>query len=145
MLPMDSSGICCTLRLTCAVPPPAPSRSNCVNQGNGVGLTALHMAVWGRRSGIMQVLLQHDADISVRSGIQLQPDILLPCVSGSTPLHLAAARGSVEICKLLLKTHVGRGPPSVITHSCQSVPFHHTITCPHQSVPCYPPLEALTL
>ena len=57
----------------------------------------------------MQVLLQHDADISVRSCAQQQPDILLPCTGGSTPLHLAAARGSVEICKLLLKTHVGSG------------------------------------
>ena len=57
----------------------------------------------------MQVLLQHDADISVRSCVQQQPDILLPCTGGSTPLHLAAARGSVEICKLLLKTHVGGG------------------------------------
>ena len=87
----------------CTAPHPS---SNGVNLGNNAGLTPLHLAVWGRRSGIMQVLLQHDADIMVRSGVQLQPDILLPCTAGSTPLHLAAARGSVEICKLLLKTHV---------------------------------------
>ena len=61
------------------------------------------------RPSPIQVLLQHDADISVRSCAQQQPDILLPCTGGSTPLHLAAARGSVEICKLLLKTHVGSG------------------------------------
>lgn len=73
---------------------------------NSVGLTALHLAVWARRSGILQVLLQHNADISVRSGVQQQPDILLPCTAGSTPLHLAAARGGIEICKLLLKAHV---------------------------------------
>jgi len=87
------------------VPLSSPN-SDFVNQVNSVGLTAVHLAVWARRSGIMQVLLQHDADIGVRSGEQLQPDILLPCIAGSTPLHLAAARGSVEISRLLLKTYV---------------------------------------
>ncbi len=88
---------------------PAAEARTAVNKGNNVGLTPLHFAVWGRRSSIMQVLLQHDADINVRSGVQIQPDILLPCPAGSTPLHLAAARGSVEICKRLLTTHYARG------------------------------------
>lgn len=88
-----------------------PSRCPCcsVHVSNVAGLTPLHMAVWGRHSGAVQVLLQHGASINVRTVQDLpeqQSRAWPTCVAGTTPLHMAAARGHVEICKIFLKTFV---------------------------------------
>ncbi|KXZ44797.1 hypothetical protein GPECTOR_62g912 [Gonium pectorale] len=67
-----------------------------VDARNHAGCTPLHYAVWGRQSGSVQVLLQHGADVlprNSRPAQELTPAVL---VTGSTPLHLAAARGHAE-------------------------------------------------
>ncbi|GIL53751.1 hypothetical protein Vafri_9349 [Volvox africanus] len=79
-----------------------------VDARNHAGCTPLHYAVWGRQSGSVQVLLQHGADVMPRNSLpaqELTPPVM---VVGSTPLHLAAARGHVEICRILLKTFAER-------------------------------------
>ncbi|GFR52870.1 hypothetical protein Agub_g15498 [Astrephomene gubernaculifera] len=79
-----------------------------VDARNHAGCTPLHYAVWGRQSGSVQVLLQHGADVLPRNSRPAQE--LTPAVNvvGSTPLHLAAARGHVEICRIILKTFAER-------------------------------------
>ncbi|GLI68253.1 hypothetical protein VaNZ11_012606, partial [Volvox africanus] len=82
--------------------------NNYVDVRNHAGCTPLHYAVWGRQSGSVQVLLQHGADVMPRNSLpaqELTPPVM---VVGSTPLHLAAARGHVEICRILLKTFAER-------------------------------------
>ncbi|GIL79443.1 hypothetical protein Vretimale_18316 [Volvox reticuliferus] len=79
-----------------------------VDVRNHAGCTPLHYAVWGRQSGSVQVLLQHGADVMPRNSLpaqELTPPVM---VVGSTPLHLAAARGHVEICRIILKTFAER-------------------------------------
>ena len=78
-----------------------------VNCGNASGLRPLHLAVWGRHPNSVVLLLQHGADLSVRAQNQRIPDIL-PCHSGTTPLHLASVRGAVEIARLLLLSYYER-------------------------------------
>lgn len=59
-----------------------------------------------QRPNTQQVLLQHGADVlprNARPAAELSPAVT---AAGSTPLHLAAARGHVEICRILLKTFV---------------------------------------
>ncbi|GLC53744.1 hypothetical protein PLESTB_000782600 [Pleodorina starrii] len=82
--------------------------SSYVDARNHAGCTPLHYAVWGRQSGSVQVLLQHGADVlprNSRPAQELTPPVM---VVGSTPLHLAAARGHVEICRIILKTFAER-------------------------------------
>jgi ankyrin repeat protein len=89
--------------------PPVTAAST-VNAGNSAGLTPLHLAAWCRQSAAVQVLLQHGADITARS-VQEMPGappipLHLACVVGTTPLHIAAARGHVDVCKILLRAYV---------------------------------------
>ncbi|MEW5319983.1 MAG: hypothetical protein WDW38_011091 [Sanguina aurantia] len=76
------------------------------NIRNAFGHAPLHFAAWGRQSASVQVLLQNGADISPLT-VRVAMD-LLPCPANSCPLHLAAARGHIEISRILLKTFVER-------------------------------------
>lgn len=85
------------------LPPPSPRHST-ANIRNAFGHAPLHFAAWGRQSASVQVLLQNGADISPLT-VRVAMD-LLPCPANSCPLHLAAARGHIEISRILLKTFV---------------------------------------
>jgi len=92
--------------LTEFVPQEAADMPRFVDARNNAGFTPLHFAVWGKYSAAVQILVQHGADIGARN---TQPSAeQLPCPGNSTPLHLAAARGHVEISRILLKTYFER-------------------------------------
>ncbi len=60
-----------------------------------------------KQSGAVQVLLQHGADLLTRNE-RVGMGNSIPCPARSTPLHLAAMRGHIEISRLLLKSHYER-------------------------------------
>ena len=66
------------------------------------GRTPLHLAVQLRRTAIAELLLSKGADANR----------LIDSAQRATPLHLAAARGDVEMITLLLHYHAN---PSVVT------------------------------
>eukprot|EP00798_Chlamydomonas_sp_ICE-L_P003791 gene3791-13860_t len=73
---------------------------------NAAGFTPLHHAVWGRQGAAVQILLQHGADM-MSTNTRAAGDIVT-CPPGTTPLHLAACRGHMEICRILLKSWLDR-------------------------------------
>jgi ankyrin repeat protein len=76
-----------------------------ISAPNNSGLTPLHLAVWGRHPSSVAFLLGHGADLTARALSQRVPDIV-PCHTGTTPLHLAATRGHIAIAKEILKSYV---------------------------------------
>ena len=73
------------------------------------GWTALHYAVHHGQMDASVALLGHDANLIIRSRTTHynRPD--LP--PGVTALHLAAARGSLTLVKLLLRAYVSAAEP----------------------------------
>ncbi|KAH0786072.1 AChain A [Histomonas meleagridis] len=77
-----------------------------VNQQDGTGRSALHLACWFGHIQLIPILLEHKATVA------------LPDNEGHTPLHLACWFGYYQICELLIKSnapldihdHVGRTP-----------------------------------
>ncbi len=100
-----------------------PSRAAAVNED---GFTALHLAIFGAQPDAAQVLVEHGADVNVRSAgsiAQVPPlgtavfvrsvplaQLLLRCgadvdgrgAQGFTALHAAAHNGDLEMARVLL-------------------------------------------
>ena len=65
------------------------------------GLTALHYAAHEGHAGVAKLLLDHGADACAAADF---PDLDWgSATAGDTPLHVAAARGSLEVVRALLK------------------------------------------
>lgn len=77
-----------------------------VNQQDGTGRSALHLASWFGHLQLVQILLDYKAEINLQEN------------EGHTPLHLACWFGYIKICELLVKKnasldaldHFGRTP-----------------------------------
>lgn len=77
-----------------------------VNSPNKVGLTPLHFAAWANQNKeVVKLLLRRGANYAT----QTQADSLdvVSCNGGSTALHVAAMRGSVDVIKLIMKMYTG--------------------------------------
>ena len=62
-----------------------------VNQQDGTGRSALHLASWFGHLQLVQILLDYKAEINLQEN------------EGHTPLHLACWFGYIKICELLVK------------------------------------------
>jgi ankyrin repeat protein len=84
--------------------PGASERQQLLAAGNHAGLTALHYAVYCERFDTIKVLLDYGAEINAQAEY---PDLDWVAVNaGDTPMHIAAARGSIEAIRILLKGFV---------------------------------------
>ncbi len=82
----------------------ATERQLLLAAGNHAGLTALHYAVHDDWFDAVKLLLSYGADINAQAEF---PDLEWGTVSaGDTPMHVAAARGSIEAIRILLKGFV---------------------------------------
>jgi ankyrin repeat protein len=75
-----------------------------LNRRNLAGYTALHCAAWGGHAAAVALLL--DANACCNPSSDGVFDAYMPAPPGSTPLHLAAAQGQVEVALGLLKHYV---------------------------------------
>ncbi|KAF5837066.1 hypothetical protein DUNSADRAFT_4899 [Dunaliella salina] len=78
-----------------------------VNMQNLFGFAPLQYAAWSKQPAVVQVLLQYGADMLIKNPRAGTEHSIL-CAAGSTPLHLAAFRGHIEISRILLKTFYER-------------------------------------
>ena len=78
-----------------------------------MGFTAMHMAASQGHWQAVVVLLQHGAALAVRCHGVLRADFSVPARwrPNSTPLHIAAARGSTSMVKHMLQAFVRSPPP----------------------------------
>jgi ankyrin repeat protein len=74
-----------------------------VNIPDGYGLTPLHYTVWFGHLETTRLLLMHDALLNVANSAEPEG---LPMGLASTPLHLAAFKGSYEACQEILLAFV---------------------------------------
>ena len=86
------------------------SQSPCsyVDVLDAFGWAPLHYAVQQGQAEAIAVLLSQDANIVARTFVVHLRHQELP--AGMTPLHLAAAQGSLPLVKLLLRTYVSHSP-----------------------------------
>lgn len=78
-----------------------------------MGFTAIHMAASQGHWQAVMVLLQYGASLGVRCHGVLRADFSVPARwrPNSTPLHIAAARGSTSMVKHMLQAFVSSLPP----------------------------------
>jgi hypothetical protein len=87
-----------------AAPARESERQQLLAAGNHAGLTVLHYAVYCEQYDIIRVLLSYGAEINSQAEY---PDLDWVVVNaGDTPMHIAAARGSIESIRILLKGFV---------------------------------------
>lgn len=92
------------------------NQGHSVNAGDALGWTALHEASNYGYVDIVNVLLDHGADINNRGG---------PCCEGITPLHDAAACGNLEVIDCLLD----RGANPLVRTNNGETPLDSLIAC----------------
>lgn len=92
-----------------------------VNTGDALGWTALHEASNYGYADIVNVLLDHGADINNRGG---------PCCEGITPLHDAAACGHLDVIDCLLD----RGANPLVRTNNGETPLDSLIACRNRVV-----------
>lgn len=85
------------------IPPNKPD-TKLIDLQNLSGFTALHYAVWAGEMEALRALISFDATLTVKSGTMGVDWIT--CDPGATPLHLAAMKGDMELCRLLLAAYV---------------------------------------
>jgi hypothetical protein len=87
------------------MPPPAASPCRFVNLPDRYGRTALHMVAWSGQLRAAYAVLQAGATLSTQTKADcLESD--LPCNIGTSPLHVAAFKGALEMVLLLISTWV---------------------------------------
>ncbi|GLI67899.1 hypothetical protein VaNZ11_012223 [Volvox africanus] len=102
--------------------PPAgarPSLVRLVDLPNFCGYTAAHFAAVNHKPRAMAALLAGGANIAARCWSEGSDWISGP--AGSTPLHLAARRGDIELCKMMMSHYLeilrDNGTPDPRLHS----------------------------